>query len=268
MTEALDLALHDPQPDRLRGVDVIVHLAGVAHQHAADRAYEQLNYEATLRLARVACAANVRCFIFLSSVKAMGAPTGNAVRREEDCHEPADAYGYSKWRAECALREEFSGSQMSVVILRPALVYGANARGNLQRLAAAVRRGLPAPPDLGSRSMIALQDLVDLICEIAANPPAGLRTWIACGDEAYSTRAVYDLLRAAQGLRERGAWIPLWCWRAGAWFLDLLKRSTTERTFDKLFGTELYSSAAVQAATSWRPRIQLQDIVADMAHSS
>ena len=55
--------------------------------------------------------------------------------------------------------------------------------------------------------------------------------------------------------------MPLWAWRSGAWLQDQLTDPTTERTFDKLFGTELYSCAAVQAATGWQPRVALEDVV-------
>ena len=260
-TRAVDLAVEDPDAESFSGVDVVIHLAGIAHQEAADSAYEKLNYEATLRLARLARTAGVGCFIFLSSVKAMGASCAANPRLEDDCCLPVDVYGLSKWRAECALREEFHESEMSVVILRPALVYGVNAKGNLQRLAAAVRRGLPRPPAMGLRSMIALQDLVDLICHLALDPPSGVHTWIACGEQAYSTRAIYDLLRAANGQSRGVGWMPVWAWRSGAWLQDRRSGAGTERTFDKLFNTELYSCAAVQAATGWQPRVALEDVV-------
>jgi nucleoside-diphosphate-sugar epimerase len=260
-TLAVDLAVEDPDAESFRGVDVVIHLAGIAHQQAADSAYEKLNYEATLRLARLARTAGVGCFIFLSSVKAMGASCSANARLEDDCCLPLDTYGLSKWHAECALREEFRDSEMSVVILRPALVYGINAKGNLQRLAAAVHRGLPRPPAMGLRSMIALQDLVDLLCHLALDPPSGVHTWIACGEQAYSTRAIYDLLREANGQRRGVGWMPLWAWRSGAWLQDQLTGATTERTFDKLFGTEIYSCAAVQVATGWQPRVALENVV-------
>jgi len=263
-TLALDLAVHDPAVELLQGVDVVFHLAGIAHQRAQESAYQQLNYQATLRLARQAAAAGVKCFVFLSSVKAMGAPGSGQVRSEQDCILPVDAYGLSKWQAECALREEFSSAAMSVVILRPALIYGANAKGNLTRLATAVRRGLPRPPEQGARSMLALQDLVDLLTVVAISPVPGVHTWIACGDRPYSTRNLYDLLRPAAGKGRGISWLPHWAWRLGAALLDLASGNAGDATYDKLFGTELYSSAAVQAGLDWRPVCQLEDVINHM----
>ncbi len=263
-TQALDLAVHAPDAASLADVEVVFHLAGIAHQRAQESAYQQVNYCATLSLARRAAAAGVKCFIFLSSVKAMGPPGSGRARSESDCAPPIDPYGRSKWRAECALREEFSNAAMSVVILRPALVYGANAKGNLTRLAAGVQRGMPRPPPQGARSMLALRDLVDLLCLVAVDPPAGVHTWIVCDSRPYSTRILYDALRHASDRGEGVAWLPRWGWRLGAALLDLVSPGGGESTFNKLFGTELYSNAALLAELNWRPEGRLEEVINDM----
>jgi UDP-glucose 4-epimerase len=266
-TLALDLTQSDPEASCFEGVEVCFHLAGIAHQQAPDSAYQRLNCDATLRLARMASNAGVRCFVFLSSVKAMGPPYTTAERSEGDGSRPSDPYGLSKWRAECALREAFVGDRMSIVIVRPALVYGVNVKGNLRTLARGVRNGLPRPPQGGRRSMIALDDLVDLLCVVARHPPPGITTWIACGGESYSAREIYDLLRAADSRGSGVSWLPRWVWWVGTHLRDLALGRPGERSYDKLFGTELYSSAAVLAAMQWRPRIRLEDAIRQIAIS-
>jgi nucleoside-diphosphate-sugar epimerase len=263
-TRALDLTRGDVGDSLVQGVDVVFHLAGIAHQYAMAADYDQLNVDASLRLARQAAASGVRCFVFLSSVKAMGPAPGSDPRSEQDCTPPASPYGLSKWRAECALREEFVGGDMAVVILRPALIYGAQPRGNLRLLANGVRRGLPRPPGGGARSMVALPDLVDLLCLLSVEPPAGIRTWIVTGDRDYSTLEVYDLMRRAVGKGRGSAWLPRWGWRLGAWLLDRARREAGESTWDKLFGTERYDNSALVTATGWRPSYTLQDLVGSM----
>lgn len=149
-----------------------------------------------------------------------------------------------------------------MAIVRPALVYGAEAKGNLQSLATGVRWGLPRPPRLGRRSMIALDDLVELLWVIAQRPPVGVRTWIACGADTYSTQEIYDLLRVMRGKTQGIAWLPHWVWRVGAGLMDIVRGRRGGHTYEKLFGTELYSNAAVVKATGWHPRSRLGDVMA------
>jgi UDP-N-acetyl-alpha-D-quinovosamine dehydrogenase len=264
-TLALDLAVADPDSQTLQGVDVVFHLAGIAHQHAPAAAYHALNYQATLRLARLAAAAGVSRFVFLSSVKAMGPAVGPVVRSESDCTEPQDAYGMSKRRAEISLGEEFAEGRMSVVILRPALVYGGKAKGNLPLLARAVRMGLPRPPVGGGRSMVDLQDLVELLCLVSTLPIEGVHSWIVCDGQTYTTREICDELRRAGGKGVGLAWLPPWGWRLAAALLDTVSARSGEPTYSKLFACELYSNAAVLAATDWRPRRTLADGIAELA---
>ena len=264
-TLALDLTVNDPSEDLLYGVDVFFHLAGIAHQQAPESVYEALNYRATERLARLASAAGVRCFIFLSSVKAMGSPVSLHMRSEGECTVPIDPYGLSKWHAERALQQTFSDDEMSVVILRPALVYGPDAKGNLQTLSRVIRWGLPRPPRRGARSMIAVEDLVALLCVIAQRPPVGVHLWIACGVQSYSTQVIYDLMRKTSGKGRGIGWLPHWAWWLGAQVLDMASGQQSGSTYEKLFGTELYSSAAVLADTDWAPRVMLEHVIEDIA---
>ena len=257
-TLALDLAHNMPASDVLQGVDVVFHLAGIAHQQAPDAAYSALNENATLQLARVCSAAGVARFVFLSSVKAMGAATSAGERAERECTTPTDAYGLSKWRAERALQAEFAADPMAVVILRPALVYGGSAKGNLALLAKGAEAGLPRPPALGARSMVAVDDLVDLLCIVAREPVQAIETWIVTDGEHYSTRLVYDQLRAAAGKSVGAAWLPTAGWRLAAALLDCRPGRARDATFDKLFGTQLYSNRAVLESTSWRPRLRFE----------
>ncbi len=259
-TLALDLSQAMPGSESLQGVDVVFHLAGIAHQQAAQAAYTTLNENATLQLARQCSAAGVARFIFLSSTKAMGPSNSSGERSEQECIPPTDTYGLSKWRAEQALRTEFADDPMAVVILRPALVYGGSAKGNLALLAKGVAAGLPRPPVHGARSMVAVADLVELLCIVAREPVQPIQTWIVTDGQHYSTRFVYDQLRQAVGKGVGAAWLPTAGWRLAATLLDCRPGRSHETTWDKLFGIELYSNRAVLEATSWRPRYRLEHL--------
>lgn len=260
---AIDLAAADAPEECFEQVNVLIHMAGIAHQKATSADYDRLNCQATVRLARQAESAGVGCFVFLSSVKAMGPSDSNLSRGEDDCTPDRSAYGAAKYRAECALRDEFRESHMSVIILRPALVYGAAFKGNIQLLNTALAWHLPRPPDLGKRTMLAVDDLVALLCQLAESPPGGVHTWIVCGDESYSTRELYDALCHARGRSIGPSWLPLWAWRLAATLRDFLAKNSDESTFDKLFGNEMYSNAVIVTETGWRPTATLEQVLGD-----
>jgi nucleoside-diphosphate-sugar epimerase len=262
VTVGRDLALQPPESAWFDGVDTVFHLAGIAHRRAPETACEQVNNRATVALARAAATAGVKCFIFLSSVKAMGPAPDDRPRAEHEVFPAEDAYGRSKWAAECALRDEFAGSAMSVIILRPALVYGPGARGNLQLLATAVRRGLPRPPAGGARSMVSSRDLVELMSLLASAPPAGVHTWIVSDGHDYTTRGIYDLMRRARDLGTGRAWLPGWGWRLAAGLIDLARPGDPLSTYDRLFAPERYDNGALIRATGWRPQHRLDEAAA------
>ena len=185
----------------LHGVDVLVHLAArvhVMHDTASDplAEFRAANVDTTLNLARQAAAAGVKRFVFISSVKVNGESTqpGQAFT-EADPPDPQDAYGQSKYEAEQGLRQISAQTGMEVVIIRPPLVYGLGVKANFFALMRAVQRGWPLP--LGAitqnrRSLVALDNLVDLIVTCITHPAAANQTFLVSDGEDLSTT---DLLR-------------------------------------------------------------------------
>ncbi|MDA8752614.1 NAD-dependent epimerase/dehydratase family protein [Halieaceae bacterium] len=249
--QALNLPSHALDPAQLVDVDVVYHLAGIAHQRAEADAYERVNVQATLQLARQAAAAGVPLFVFLSSVKA----------QQAEVETGRDPYGSSKYRAEQALLEAYATGPMTVVILRPALVYGAGVKGNLATLVRAVEHGMPRPPALGGRSMVSVADLARLLRVLAEQRPAstGVTLWSVTDGESYSTQRLYDALTRARGGEPGRAWLPLWCWRLLAAVLDLLTLSRPGDRYTRLFGSEDYDGSALGQALGWTAREVFED---------
>jgi len=152
----------------LDGVDAVAHLAARAHVSGPDAADEAafmaVNHDATLALAR-ACAGRVRRFVFVSTIGVHGAISDAAGFNEDSALRPHTPYARSKVRAETALRELARDDGLSLAILRPPLVYGPGAPGNLARLVAAVRRGWPLPLAAvnNARSLIGVEHLTGII---------------------------------------------------------------------------------------------------------
>ena len=199
----------------LRGVECVVHLAARVHvmqEQVADplAEFRNVNTDGTLNLARQSAAAGVNRFIYLSSIKVNGEQTQPSCPfTADDKPAPLDAYGVSKHEAEQGLLSLANETGMEVVIIRPPLVYGPGVQANFQWMMLWVNRGVPLP--LGSiynkRSLVALDNLVDLIVTCIDQPAAANQIFLAGDGDDISTS---DLLRGvAKAMDKSSRLIPV-----------------------------------------------------------
>jgi nucleoside-diphosphate-sugar epimerase len=200
----------------LAGVDTVIHLAARVHvmrDSAADplAAFRTVNTTATENLARQAARTGVRRFVYLSSIKVNGeqsVPGRPFTERDEPA--PADPYGVSKHEAEVALRRVAQETGLEVVTIRPPLVYGPGVRANFRSMMNWLRRGIPLP--LGAlhnrRSLVGLDNLVDLIIKAVRHPSAVNQTFLAGDGEDLSTSQLLKRLGDALGRPARLVPVP------------------------------------------------------------
>ena len=210
--------------DALSGVDVVVHLAARVHvmqETASDPLadFRRVNVQGTLQLARAAARSGARRFVYLSSVKVNGEHTSvGKPFRVDDEPRPADAYAVSKMEAEAGLRMLARETGLEVVIIRPPLVYGPGVKANFATMMRWLARGVPLP--LGSlrnqRSLVALDNLVDLIVVCMGHPAAANRTFMASDGDDLSTTELLQRLGVALGKPARLLPVPPAVLKAGA----------------------------------------------------
>jgi len=114
----------------LRGFDAIIHLAGISNDPLGDLNPEctyDVNYRASVRLAKLAKQAGVQRFLFSSSCSNYGAAGAEAVLTEEAAFNPVTAYGESKVLVEKEV-SELADERFTPVFLRNATAYGFSAR--------------------------------------------------------------------------------------------------------------------------------------------
>lgn len=257
----------------LAGVDTIFHLAGKAHTRARSAAeiheYETVHMHGTRSLMQAAREAGVRCCVFLSSVKAMG-EGGADVWDEDTACAPQNPYGITKLATERIVLEEHP--LPCSVVLRPALVYGAGSKGNLDLMIRAVRKGLfPAivfPPN--ARSMIHVDDVIKACLLAATHPAACGNVYILTDGLEYSTHEILAWIFEAFGRRPRLR-VPFVLLQAGAAFGDLAEKlglpsPLTRDRLDKLAGSARYSNAKIcrdlAFSPSWDLRRGIREMVA------
>lgn len=243
------------------GVDVVVHTAARVHvldDAAADplAEFQRVNVQGTLRLARQASAAGVGRFVFVSSVKVNGESTpGGRPFTADDRPAPLDAYGVSKHEAESALRELASQTGMELVIVRPPLVYGPGVKANFAAMMRWLGRGMPLP--LGAvdnrRSLVALDNLVDLLATCLRHPAAAGQTFLVSDGEDVSTTQLLRRMGAALGRPARLLPVPpSWL----EWGAARIGKGDVAR---RLCGSLQVDITKTRDLLGWRPPLSLDE---------
>lgn len=252
--------LPDTAPEILAGVEVLIHCAGRAHKlndHARDplAEFRRVNAEATLILARLAASAGVQRFIFVSSIGVNGSQSGEHPFTAEDTPAPDSPYAISKWEAEQGLIALSHKSKMSVLIVRPPMIYGPSAPGNFALLTKLVRTGLPLPFGALSapRSFVALGNVVDLLVHLVehACPPSG--TYLVSDDETVTTASFVRAMAQALGIKARLLPVPV---RLLQFVASLAGRGEQVRKMAVPLALDISST---RSRLGWSPRWSMAD---------
>lgn len=201
----------------LAGVGAVIHCAARVHvmnEKSADpmAEFRRVNVDGTMHLAQQSAMAGVRRFVFVSSIKVNGEQTRpGAPFVADQAPNPEDPYGISKMEAEEGLRALARETGMEVVIIRPPLIYGPGVKANFLAMMRWLQRGVPLP--LGGvtanrRSLVFLDNLVDLIVTCVDHPAAANRTFLVSDDEDLSTATLLRRMAAALGRPARLIPVP------------------------------------------------------------
>jgi nucleoside-diphosphate-sugar epimerase len=252
----------------LADCDAIIHLAARVHimKDRADdplTAFRAVNVAATENLARQAAQHGVRRFIFASSIKVNGESTSDKPFLASDLPITLDPYGQSKLEAEQALARIAEATGLEVVIVRPPLVYGPGVGANFLRLMQLVKSGLPLPFGAlnNCRSMVALDNLIDLLLTCVRHPAAAGQTFLVSDGHDVSTPELIRMLAAAMGKR---AWllpVPTKLLAAGAAVAG--KSAAAER----LLGSLQVDIEKTRSTLGWQSVVSMDDAInATVAH--
>ena len=252
-----------PWASLLGEVDAVVHLAALVHQQAARarRAeFARVNTEGTRLLARACQACGVRRLVFLSSISVYGRGTsrideGVAVHPEED-------YGRSKLAAEQALASELAAGVTDWCVLRPPLVYGRDAPGNMPRLQRLASSGLRLPFGAvrNRRSFMFVDNLLDAITTVL-NFRGEIRAAFVLSDGSdFGTLELVRALAVGAGRAPRLLNVPVALLRllgAGGSALGALGLHAAPdlRTIDSLVGTLTVDSTRFRQKFAWQPPV-------------
>ena len=261
-----NVVISDPSDEHqlvhaMNGVDTVIHLAARVHvmtERVADSlsAYQAINVDMTIKLAKQAVAAGVRRFIYMSSVKVNGERTEDGMPfTPEDIPKPEDPYGVSKMEAEQALLALSKEAGLEVVIIRPPLVYGPGVGANFLAMMRWVSKRPPLP--LGAihnkRSMVALGNLVDLISACINHPKAVGQVFLVSDDQDVSVTQL--LKKLARALKVQCFLLPVSAMLIKFAAVSLGKAAVAQRLCDNL----QVDISKTKELLDWKPPISLDE---------
>ena len=252
----------------LSGVDAVVHCAARAHRmnepgDCLDK-YASVNTEGTVNLAQWCVRLGVRRLIYVSTIKVCaeqsesGRPIG-----PDAAHAPQDDYSRTKADAEVALQRIAEESKLEIVVVRPPLVYGPNAKGNLKLLVNLLAKRVPLPFGAikNKRSIVGLDNLVDFLTLTVHHPDAAGRIFNVSDDEALSTPAILRTLAHAMNKQTLLLPIPVPALTVAARLIgkgNYLDRLCTSLEVDSRNCFELLK---------WKPPLTAQESIASLVRT-
>lgn len=252
-------SLNSIEKAQLIGVDCVVHCAGRAHVMSENSTnqlseYRNVNVGGTLRLAQAASEAGVKRFIFISSIKVNGEQTGlGCPFSSADNPKPSDFYGVSKYEAEEALKDIAMTTGIEVVIIRPPLIYGPGMKGNLASISRLVDMSLPLPFARinNKRSLVGLDNLIDLIFVCTDHPKAANQTFLVSDGEDISTTQLFEFISDAKRVR-------LMLFSVPSVFMKVVLRLLGKKSmYDRLYGSLQVDISKTMALLDWSPKVSV-----------
>ena len=248
----------------LDGIDTVVHLAARVHvmrDHAGGaESFGRINTEGTLHLARAAARAGARRFVYVSTIKVNGEATVARPFRADDEPHASDAYARSKLAAEVGLREI---PHLEAVVIRPPLVYGPGAKGNLARFCRLAQAGLPVPFGgiRNRRDLVGVGNLANLVERCCWHPAASGQIFLVSDGAPLSTADLYKLIAGAIGRPARMFNVPCGALRTIAALFGL------SGEIDRLTQSLEVDITKTVDLLGWSPTVSVAEGICEMARA-
>lgn len=235
---------------------VVVHLAArahILHESVEDplALFRKANVDFALAVAKAAFSRGVKRFVFVSSIGAVRdhSNVGHPLSETTPCA-PSSDYGLSKLEAEVALSKIASDHGAELVIVRPPLVYGRGAPGNLAKMARWVAKGIPLPLAAvqNRRSLIHVDNLCNaLLCCVTHECARGQIFHVRDFDD-YSTPEILRLTAQVLGNKARLFPVPTRLLKVTA---NMLGQS---QAFERLCGSLQVDDSLIRRELGFTPQ--------------
>lgn len=266
-----DLLEADSLAAAVKGCSAVVHLAG-AMQGADEEAYRRVNVDGTLNLLDAVArhGRDVRRFVFVSSLAAVGPACGADPPDESAEPRPVGPYGRTKLEAEAEVLER--RGRLAVTVFRPPIVYGPRDRKLLPYFQL-IRAGLLLLPGEGKQrvAVIHARDLAAAMVQaLSRGHPSG-SVFHLCDGPARRWRDLGEAIRLVQGTPAITVRVPKdamrWARRAGRIALRWTPRLPVWLHPDALelalAGEWTCADGLIRRTLGWVPKVTLLEGLAE-----
>ena len=200
----------DDLEDVLKGIDLVIHLAGCSSVLENEDTLVQLNainVLGTRRIAEAALRQGVSHLIFVSSIAA--GEFSNDVVINESNGVPVSAYGRSKKEAEKALLE-IASRGLNITILRPTALFGENHLGSIYELVRLIKKNRFLLIGTGENRMnfYYVRDFVNDLLAVALNPESYGKIFVVSGGHCV-LKDLVEKIKILLMIRNRTLCLPI-----------------------------------------------------------
>lgn len=236
--------------------DIVLHAAGKAHVYpkteAEKQAFYDVNYKGTINLCKALEAAGLpKSFVFISTMNVYGSEPGNMDTEDSRQLVGDSPYSDSKIKAEEYLTEWCKKNNVTLGILRPALLAGCNAPGNLGAMVNGIKTGkyLSIAGGKAKKSILMAQDIANLVPLVAKK--GGI--YNVCDDHNPSFGELEASIANQLGKRKPIS-IPYWMAKCLAWVGDLFSFFPINSSrLEKIVTSDTWSNDKAKRELGWQP---------------
>lgn len=237
--------------------EIVLHAAGKAHVYpkteAERKAFYDINLTGTINLCKALEKAGCpRSFIFISTMSVYGSAPGNNDTEESRALVGDSPYSDSKIKAEEFLTEWSKKNGVVLTILRPALLAGKNAPGNLGAMVNGIKSGryLSIAHGKARKSMLMAEDIARLVPLVADK--GGV--YNVC-DTRHPSFGELEALIASQLGKKAPISIPYWLAKCAAHVGEVLgdKFPINNARLAKMTTPSTFSSEKARKELGWEP---------------
>lgn len=242
--------------------DIVLHAAGKAHIYPRTpeevQSFYDINYQGTVNLCQALEKVGVpRAFVFISTAGVYGIENGNYVTEDTPLlgEQP---YQKSKIMAEQFLTEWCEKNNVVLGILRPSLMAGKNAPGNLGAMINGIKTGRYLSINHGKarKSLLMAEDIAHLVPLVAKKGGA----YNVCDDTHPSFSELEELIAKQLGKRKPIS-IPYWFAKCIALFGDVVGSwfPLNSKRLYKITNSDTLSNEKAKRVLGWKPMSVLEN---------